>query len=59
MSFTLLFTPAVLILFTLAAVWLFQGVRERRTWKLLSAAGLFLLTTACGALVMEFITRPL
>ena len=59
MGFTVLFTPAVLALFTLAAVWLFQGLRERRRWKLFCSAGLFLLTTSCAALVMEFITRPL
>lgn len=57
LSFTMLFTPAMLLLLVLALILLVQGVR-RRSWKWLRASlGLFVLVCGCVSLLMEFISR--
>ena len=59
MSFTMWFTPAVLLLAVLALVLLVRGIKIQSRWMLLCAGGIILLTGLCVFLVMEFITRPL
>lgn len=57
LSFTMFFTPAMLLLLVLALILLVQGVR-RRSWKWLRASlGLFVLVCGCVSLLMEFISR--
>lgn len=57
MSFTKLFTPAVLLLAVLAGILLVRGIRARSRGLILCSAGIAALAAFCVSLVMEFITR--
>lgn len=57
LSFTKLFTPAVLFAAVLAVLLLVRGVRTRNRGMIFCSAGVAVLTGACVFLVMEFITR--
>ena len=59
MGLTIFLLPAAALLLVLALVLLVQGLRQKRTGKLLSAAGIFAVLLAGSAVMMEFITRPL
>lgn len=59
MGLTIVLLPAAALLLVLALILLVQGLRQKRTGKLLSAAGIFAVLSAGSAVMMEFITRPL
>ena len=57
LSFTMFFTPAVLLLAVLAVLLLVRGIRMRNRGMIFCSAGIAVLAGACVSLVMEFITR--
>ena len=59
MSLTMVLAPAGLSLLACACVLLVRGLRQGRRGMVFSAGGIALLLSAAGAVMMEFITRPL
>ena len=59
MCLTAFLIPAALALLAAAIFLLVRGLRQRRVGNLVFAAGIFAFLLAGGAVMMEFITRPL
>ncbi len=59
MGLSAVLIPAALALLAAAAVLLLHGLRQKHTGKLFLAAGILACLLAGGAVMMEFITRPL
>lgn len=57
LSFTMFFTPAVVLAAALAVLLLVRGVRTRNRGMIFCSAGVAVLAGICVSLVMEFITR--
>lgn len=59
MGLTLILLPAALVLLAFAVRLAAGGVRRKSWGRLVSALGIFAFLAAGGAVLMEFITRPL